>query len=357
MDNRNEIRKEMISEKLCGMSTIIIMLIVMGFFAIANALDGVNFLTGSNISSIINQSCFLVVVGIGQALVLLTGGIDLSMGGVMSFSTVLFGGMLLRSSSVNLWIPVILILTAGAVIGLINGLLITKLHITPYIATFATMYSCRGLAWVYLRNRVLYPLNNNFRLIATGRIFNIGKFSFTVPMLIALLLLLIFYLILKHTNFGRRVYFTGANPTAAKFSGINTDRIIILIYTICSLLAAFAGLMYVARLNACEPGLATKTHFEAITVALIGGFAMSGGYGNIWGIIGSSIVVYTIQAGMNSLQMPSELQTLVNGVLIIFAVFLNSRLSNKKMELQNDISEKMTKMKNTKLSDSKEISG
>ena len=169
-----------------------------------------------------------------------------------------------------------------------------------------------------------------------------------MPMLIAFLALLLFFWILRFTNFGRKVYFTGANPVAAKFSGIQTDRLLNIVYIISSMLAAFAGMMYVARLNACEPGLATKTHFEAITVSLIGGFAMSGGYGNIWGVAGGAVVVYTIQAGMNSLQMPSELQTLVNGFLIIMAVFMNQGLINRKMQLENDLSEELTEQKRRK---------
>ena len=139
------------------------------------------------------------------------------------------------------------------------------------------------------------------------------------------------------------VILTGANPTAARFSGINTDRVKIGVYVASSVLAAFAGLMYVARLNACEPGLGHDSNFDAITVALIGGFAMSGGYGNIWGVLGGALVTYTIQSGMNSLQMPSELQDLISGCLIIFAVFINQILANKRMQLENDLRDAVQK--------------
>ena len=169
--------------------------------------------------------------------------------------------------------------------------------------------------------------------------FRVAGFNVTMPMLIALIALLAFFLILRGTTLGRKWYFTGANPTAARFSGINTDRMINIAYTVSSALAGFAGLMYMARLNSTEPGLAGDTHFEAITVSLIGGFAMAGGYGNIWGVAGGAIVVYTIQSGMNMLRLPGELQALINGVLIIFAVYLNQTLSKKKMELDNDLSD------------------
>lgn len=331
--------------KLCGMSTIIIMVFILVFFTVINQANGVNFLTPSNISTIVNQASFLIIVGIGQAITILVGGINLSMGAVMAFTTVLCGGMLLKSSTVPIGIPIVLVLLIGAFIGFLNGLMVTKLNIPPFISTFAMMYACRGLAWVYLRNRVLYSMDEGFRTIATGNLFNIGGFAVKMPMLIALLALLLFYIMLKHTSLGRKFYFTGANPTAARFSGINTDRITILAYVISSLLAAFAGLMYVARLNSAEPGLAGKAHFEAITVSLIGGFSMAGGYGNIWGIAGGAVVVYTIQAGMNSLQIPSEYQTLVNGALIIISVCVNQILMNKKMHLENDLCEELTEQK------------
>ncbi|NLV57511.1 MAG: ABC transporter permease [Clostridiales bacterium] len=325
--------------RLSSMSTVIIMLAVLLLFAVLNMAQGINFLSASNLSTIVNQACFLIIVGIGQSLVILMGGINLSMGAVMAFTTVMWGDMLLKNSGIHPLIPSVLIVASAALIGCLSGLMITKLHITPYIATFAVMYAFRGLAWVYLRNRVIYSLNEGFRQIAIGRLFKVGGFSVTMPMVIAAGFLLLFFILLRHTNMGRRWYFTGANPVAAKFSGINTDRVIIAAYTLSTALAGFAGLMYMARLNSTEPGLAGKTHFEAITVSLIGGFAMSGGYGNIWGVAGGAIVVYTIQAGMNSLQLPGELQSMINGLLIIFAVFLNNTLANKKMQLDNDVAE------------------
>ena len=339
------IARKRIAARLCGMSTVIIMLFVLIFFSIANGMNGIHFLTASNVSTIVNQASFLMIVGIGQAIVILVGGINLSMGSVMAFTTVLCGGMLLEESTTSLAVPIVLILGIGAFIGFLNGIMVTKLNIPPIIATFAMMYACRGLAWVYLRNRVLYSLKDSFRVIATGRLFKIGGFTVTVPMLIAFIALLIFYIILKRTTLGRKIYFTGANVTAARFSRINTDRLTILAYVISSMMAAFAGLMYVARLNSAEPGMAGNTHFEAITISLIGGFSMAGGYGNIWGVAGGAIVVYTIQAGMNSLQLPSEMQTLVNGALIIIAVFVNQILMKKKMELENDLCEELTEQK------------
>ena len=293
------------------------------------------FFSVGNLSTMLLQACTLTLLSVAMALTLMMGSIDLSMGGVVSMTGVIMAYIMRQGGSAWLALPVGLLI--GALFGMLNGLMVTKLKIPPFIVTFATMYACRGLGWVYLRNRVLYPLDESFRFIATGKLFKIGKFLVKTPVLIALLLLLIAWYVLRRTNAGRKIYFTGANPTAARFSGINTDRVKIGVYVASSVLAAFAGLMYVARLNACEPGLGHDSNFDAITVALIGGFAMSGGYGNIWGVLGGALVTYTIQSGMNSLQMPSELQDLISGCLIIFAVFINQILANKRMQLENDL--------------------
>ncbi len=333
----NALTKKRLTAKLCSMSTIIIVVLVFMVFAIATATTGINFLKPSNLSTIMNQASPLVVLGIGQALVILTGGIDLSVGALMAFTTVVWGGFLMDDSTTPFMVAVVGVLLTGGLIGLLNGLMVTKLRIPPFIVTFATMYACRGLGWVYLRNRVIYPLNDSFRVISTANLFKIDLFIIKTPVLIAIVFLLVAWFVLRRTNIGRKIYFTGASPMAARFSGINTDRVKIGVYIASSMIAAFAGLMYVAKLNACEPGLGTESNFEAITVALIGGFAMSGGYGNIWGVAGGALVTYTIQAGMNSLQMPSELQDLISGGLIIFAVFINQILANKRMELENDL--------------------
>ena len=338
----SELRRKKLLKQVYSLSTVMIVAAVFLVFTIASAFGGVNFLKPSNLSTIMNQASFLVVLGIGQALVILTGGIDLSVGALMAFTTVFWGEALLKNSGAHYMTAVLAILLTGAFVGLLNGLMITKLRIPPFIATFATMYACRGLGWVYLRNRVLYPLDETFRQISMLRIASLDRFQIKSPMLIALLLLALSWFVLRRTNIGRRLYFTGANPVAARFSGIDTDRVKIGVYVASSVFAAFAGLMYVARLNACEPGLGMDSNFEAITVALMGGFSMAGGYGNIWGVAGGALVVYTIQAGMNSLQMPSQLQDLISGALIIFAVYMNQTLANRRMQLENDLRDHKT---------------
>lgn len=320
------------------LSSLFILVAVLLFFTAANALMGNDYLTLSNVSVILNQSCFLTIIGLAQALALLTGGINLSIGSVMAFTTVMWGRMLVGSSpDMHYIVPVLLIVATGMLIGLVNGLLITKLKMPSFIATFATMYACRGLAWLALGKKVIYNLDPDFRFLGTGIVGRLGSFTLTMPMLVVLLMLVAAGFLLKRTNFGRQVYFTGANPVAARFSGIRNDRVLIWVYVLSTGLAAFAGLLYGARLNSFEPGMAVNAPFEAITVALIGGISMSGGFGNIWGILSGSIIVSLIYNGMNALSVASELQTLVMGALIIFAVAFNQFLIKENMELRNEL--------------------
>ncbi|MDR1489661.1 MAG: ABC transporter permease [Desulfovibrio sp.] len=330
-------------KSLTDFSPLVILIVVLVFFQTVNALRDNSYLTMSNASVIVNQACFLTIIGIAQALTILTGGLNLSIGSVMAFTTVMWGRMLVSSNAAEMHylVPMLIIVGTGMVIGLINGLLITKLKMPPFIATFATMYACRGLAWLALGKRVIYNLNPDFRWFGTGIVTRVGGFTLTVPMLITLLLLAGTAFMLTRTNFGRRIYFTGANPVAAKFSGIPTDKIIILVYVLSTGIAAFAGLLYGARLNSFEPGMAVNAPFEAITVALIGGIAMSGGFGNIWGVLCGAVIVAAIHNGMNSMSVPSELQTLVMGSLIIFAVAFNQFLIKRNMELRNELDERV----------------
>ena len=323
-------------------SSLFILVAVLAFFTVTTAFTGDEYLTLSRTSVIVNQACFLTIIGVAQALTLLTGGINLSIGSVMALTTVLWGRMLVGNSpdAVHYILPVLLVVGTGMFIGLINGLLITKLGMPPFIATFATMYACRGLAWLALGKKVIYNLNGDFRYLGTGVVARFDGFSLTVPMFIVLILLAGTGFMLTRTNFGRQVYFTGTNPVAARFSGIRTDRVLIWVYVLSTGLAAFAGLLYGARLNSFEPGMAVAAPFEAITVALIGGIAMSGGYGNIWGILSGSIIMAIIYNGMNTLSIASELQTLVMGVLIILAVAFNQFLIKRNMELRNELDER-----------------
>jgi ribose/xylose/arabinose/galactoside ABC-type transport system permease subunit len=165
----------------------------------------------------------------------------------------------------------------------------------------------------------------------------------SVVVCIAVIVLLT--LILRKTRFGHNVYFTGANPLAAKFSGIAVNRLIVTVFVIAGALSGFSGVLYTAKVNACDASMYMESHFDAVSVALISGASLLGGYGNMWGSAVGALIISSIKNGMNTLQVPSEYQTLVLGVLIILSVFFNDRLVKKKMGSTERISTNKTEAK------------
>lgn len=317
--------------RIYDFSTFLILIVIVFLFTIF----GNGFLKPGNLSNIVNQASFLAIIGAAQLLCILTGGINLSIGSIMALSTVLCGPMLVAEAQVPLIIPILLVLFFGAAVGFLNGLMITKLNIPAFLATFATMYIARGLAWLYIGKGVHYGINEKIRFWAMGEVAEIGGFRITMPMIVVLLFLIGMWFLIARTNMGRRIYFTGSNATAAEFSGVATKRIIVIVHVLSGLISGFAGLMYIARINAADANLGTQYHFDAISVALIGGAVMSGGVGGIWGVAGGALIISVIQSGMNNMQIPTEIQKAFLGVVIIAAVFFNAYLQERKMKVGN----------------------
>lgn len=318
-------------------STLIILLIVIAFFQTVNMIRGQVYLTPDNISTVINQATFLALVGLAQLLVVLTGGINLAIGSIMVLTSIIAGQYLIEENQVFFLIPIVIMLAFSSVIGLVNGAVITKLRIPSFIATFAIMYVFRGIAWIIMGRNVLYRINPVIRFMAGGKLFTIFGFTFTMPMLITLVFLTVMWFLLKKTSYGRELYFTGSNKTAAQFSGISTDKVIMIAHIISGFLCGVCAIMYSGRLNAAEPSMYSDTHFTAVSVVLIGGASMLGGVGDVWSTAVGAIIISFIQSGMNSIQVPSEFQNLVLGVLIIISVMINQSLQKKKAQLENDI--------------------
>lgn len=318
--------------KLYDFSTFLILILITLFFTVF----GKGFLKPGNISNIINQASFLAIIGVVQLVVILTGGINLSIGSIMALSTVLCGPMLVREANVPVILPVFLVILFGAAVGTVNGLMITRLNIPAFLATFATMYVARGAAWLYIGKGVFYGINDQIRFWAMGELVNLNGFRITMPIVLVALFLVVMWFLLAKTTLGRRLYFTGSNPVAAEFSGIPTKRVIVLAHLLSGLISGIAGIMYVARINAADANLGTQYHFDAISVALIGGAVMSGGVGSVWGVVGGALIISVIQSGMNNMQIPTEIQKAFLGVIIILAVFFNAFVQDQKMKAGND---------------------
>jgi len=280
------------------------------------------FLTVSNLFNLIRQVSINAIIAFGMTFVILTGGIDLSVGSILAFVGAVVAGLL--AADVNLFVAIIIGIVLGALSGLLNGILVAKGRLAPFIVTLATMTIFRGLTLAYTEGRPITGLPAHFRLIGTGEIAGVP-----LPIVLTALFFLLFYLVLNHTIFGRRVYTIGGNEEAARLSGMNTDRIKMLVYMISGVTAAISAIILTARLNSAQPTAGLTFELDAIAAVVLGGTSLSGGYGTLGGTLVGALMIGVLNNGLNMLNVPSFYQQVVKGLVILIAVLLDRRKSNK----------------------------
>jgi ribose transport system permease protein len=261
------------------------------------------------------QVPFLLILALSMTQAILTKGIDLSISAVLSFSSCIAAYFIKDG---NIAIGIIVGLFIGLCIGFINGILIAKIRLIPFIATYTMDMVVRGCSYLFMGGLLFHSFGDSFRRIATG---NIGPFSNL--MLISLLILGVFLFILTRTTFGRNVYAIGMNERAAKLSGVNTDRILIIIYTVNGLLAAITGLLYIARLNAAESTIGNGFTINMMAAVLIGGTPFAGGKGGVGRTFIGVLIMMLLANGMNLNGVSSLLQETVFGLTIIISLYIN----------------------------------
>jgi ribose/xylose/arabinose/galactoside ABC-type transport system permease subunit len=274
------------------------------------------FLSTGNIMNIIRQCSVIGLLGIGMTFVILTGGIDLSVGSVVALSGCLVAQMALKGIPV----PIVLIMCAalGVGFGAINGTLVSKAHIPPFIVTLGMMYAVRGLALTITGGAPITGLPSFYRVLGS---INLGP----IP-LIALIWLctaLLGYILLEHTKVGRHIYAVGGNQEAARFSGINAEATIILTYILCGVCTCIAGLITVARLDSAQPVVGMGYELLGIAAVIVGGTSFFGGEGGIGGTLIGTLVFGVLQNGMNLLNVNTYTQQIITGLVIVAVVFLD----------------------------------
>lgn len=274
------------------------------------------FLSISNIFNVLRQISINALTAFGMTFVILTGGIDLSVGSILALSGALTAGMMV--SGFGTWAAVLIGLISGFVMGMFNGILVTKGKIAPFIATLATMTIYRGLTLVYTEGRPITGLNEDFGMIGRGYFFGIP-----MPIIWMVVTFVILFIVLKQTTFGRRVYALGSNEEATWLSGINTGRIKILVYSISGLLAAASGTILMSRLNSAQPTAGTAYELDAIAAVVLGGTSLSGGRGWITGTLIGAVIIGVLNNGLNLLNVSSFYQQVVKGAVILLAVLLD----------------------------------
>lgn len=295
------------------------------FIALALLIIGISiaspeFRTGSNFLSLLRQSSINGLIAFGMTCVILTDGIDLSVGSVLALSTALCAGMI--TAGVPAGLAMILALVIGAALGVVSGLLVTKGRLQPFIATLITMTVYRGLTMIFTDGKPISNLGDSFvlKLVGKGNLFRIP-----IPVILLILIFLVFFFILTKTTFGRKVYATGSNWKCAQLVGVNISKTKIIVYGISGLMAALSGLILLSRLSSAQPTLGTGYELDAIASVALGGTSMSGGRGKIQGTLVGVLIIAVLNNGLNILGVSSYYQDVVKGLVILIAVLADRK--------------------------------
>ncbi len=277
------------------------------------------FLQYQNFENILRNSSYIGILAVGMTFVLLTGGIDISIGSNMYLSAVI-AGLLMRDYNVSLPVGLLVCLGVGFLFGAVNAFAITKLKIIPFVVTLSTMVAGRGLALVINESQAIdFP--ETISDMGAARLFNLVP----VPILIFAFVVLIAYLLLKQTPLGRQIYAIGNDVEVAKKAGLNTDRTLAVVYIICGVLAALGGFVSVAQLGTINAGFGQGDEFDAIAAAVLGGTSMFGGSGSVFpGTVLGAVMIQMIQAGLVFLRVDLYIQPMIQAAIIFLAVFLDS---------------------------------
>lgn len=274
------------------------------------------FLSGANFSLIIQQVMVVGTLAIGQTLVILTGGIDLSNGMIMALSSVLMTGFAVQSG-MNPLLAILVGLLAGVVFGLLNGALITAIGLPPFIVTLGTFNIAYALIRIYTTATITgLPDAQLF----FGNTFSIGGTEITYGSVLMIVLYAITWYILRSTPAGRAVYAVGDNPEAARLAGINTKRVLTGVYAMAALTYGIAGLLLVSRTGVGDPQAGQTSNLDSITAVVIGGTSLLGGRGQILGTLIGALIVGVFRNGLQLMGVESIYQVLITGILVIVAV-------------------------------------
>ncbi|MDQ0352370.1 ribose transport system permease protein [Alkalibacillus filiformis] len=298
---------------------------VLGLLAIVIVLSIMSpqFLSLDNLLTMLRQVTIIALLAFGMTFVILTGGIDLSVGSTLALAGALTAGMM--ASGLDPILAVLLGVLAGAVMGAFNGVVIAKGKVAPFIATLATMTIFRGLTLVYTDGRPVTGFTDSqaFDLIGRGYLFGIP-----IPVIIMFVIFFILLLILKKTVFGRHVYAIGGNEEASILSGIKVNRVKIGVYSLTGALAALAGIILTSRLGSASPNAGFTYELDAIAAVVLGGTSLAGGRGWIFGTLIGALIIGVLNNGLNLLGVSSNYQQIVKGAVILLAVLLDRQKSS-----------------------------
>ena len=319
-----------IGKLLVNLRAFIALFMLIGFFAVIND----SFLAPGNLVILTKQVAINAILGIGMTFVILTGGIDLSVGSIVGLAGMVAGalineGLILPMFGIvvyfNVWIILVITLIVGMMAGLVNGIIITRFNVAPFIATLGTLYIARGLALLSANGATFPNLvgseelgNTGFPLLGAGTLFGL---PYSIWIMVALTILAVF--IARKTPFGRQVYAIGGNERAAQLSGVRVKRVTLLTYVISGFCSAMVGLVIASQLVAAHPATGETFELNAIAAVVLGGTSLAGGRGAVFGTIIGAFVIGVLRNGMVLEGLSSFLQIIITGIVIILAVVVD----------------------------------
>jgi len=285
--------------------------------AVLTALSDVFFTTG-NILNVLRQAALLFLMASGLTLVILTAGLDLSIGANVALSGCFAASVIKLTGSP--WLGAGVGIGCGAAIGMANGVLVTALRIPSFVATYGMMWILTGVTYYYMGGETIHGFPPGFRQLGSGHLFGIP-----VPVYVMFVFLAIGVFFAQRTIWGQQIYAIGANPVAARLSGVPVERRLILVYVVSGAMAGLASLIVLARINSAQGDIGEELTLPAIAAVLVGGTSLFGGSGTVGGTLIGALLLTLVLNGMNLLQINSSWQPLATGIIILLAVWIDTR--------------------------------
>lgn len=291
---------------------IIAFLVIIAIFSILSD----RFFTFDNFFNVLRQVSTNGIIALGMTLVIISGGIDLSVGSVMAFSGTICCGLI--ESGMHFSLAILVAIFLAAVFGLINGILVAQVHMPPFIVTLASMQMIRGAAYIYSQGSPIRVIDEQFNMFGNGYIGVVP-----VPVLIFIVVAIIIYLILHKSKIGMWIYAVGGNKNCAIYSGINVKKVEILVFVISGICAAMSGIILASRMYSAQPTSSQGAEMDAIAAAVLGGTSFSGGAGKVTGTILGILIIGVMNNGLNILNVPSYYQEVLKGLIILLAIYVD----------------------------------
>ncbi len=306
-------KKKSAAASLFHNQTVFMFLFLLATWAVFSFLSP-HFLSFHNFREISVQASVIAMLAAGQTFVILSGGIDLGMGSVVAFSSVITAMMMEQTGSSAISFPVGLLI--GAVCGIGNGFMVGKLNIPPFVATFGMTCIARGLALIVTGGMPQYQLSPGSDILGQGRILGMP-----ISTIMVFILYILCYFILMRTKRGRYTYAVGSNKDATFLSGINVSRQLIWVYMVAGITAGLAGITELSRIGSGQPGSGAGYELDSIASVVVGGTSMSGGLGSIWGTLVGALIIASLRNGLNVLNINAHWQQVAIGVIVVLAVY------------------------------------